>query len=152
MGRSENIFHVIFWKQKSRKSFYLFVCFVTGKQTTGMQNKYIIKVLPTYLPIFLKPFQPKAFVSMWGQHWPFNSVYMMTRKKKSLVEEGLNSEELSQDVLSSSNPRFFCRQQHWQGTCRAVTGPGETQGHWHLSQESEQRDSACPVPEQDLRA
>lgn len=46
----------------------------------------------------------------------------MARKKKSLVEEGLNSWELPQDVLSSSNSRRFCRQQRWHGTCGADTG------------------------------
>lgn len=104
-----------------------------------MQNKYISKVSPTYPHIFLKPFQPKAFVSVWGQHWPFNSVYMTSRKNKSLVKEDLNLQELPQSILSNYNLSHFCwqpalLQSSWlaAGTCGVATGLRETQRHKHL--------------------
>lgn len=71
-----------FFLCKNQKDF-CFVCFILfcdWEQTSISQNKYIIKIFPTFLPIFLEPFQLKAFVSMWGQHWPFHSVYVMASK------------------------------------------------------------------------
>lgn len=78
---------------------------------------------------------------------------MMTRKKKSLVEEGLNSQELPQDVLSNFNSRRFCRQQPWCGTCGLVPGPGRHRDTdtcpRSLRRWTVLRSCAC---EQDLRA
>lgn len=66
-----SIFLLSFFKVEAKEVgcfCFCFSSFVTGKQATVLQNEDVIKIFLPYLPIFLKPLQPKAFVSVWGQH------------------------------------------------------------------------------------